>query len=395
MPKRLILCFDGEWTTNHDGPEREHSVFGGGVSMLHPDPARDFTETNVEKLYRSLLARSHDGWPQQRWYSSGSGWARPIKSGRFGRGLDQTILQGYLYLAATYEEGDEMYLYGFSRGAYIARSVAGLIRNCGLVRRETLHRSDLVALDTVLPAPTMSDHASADVEAALTATLGNPANHLLDEAYRIYRERDHNADTQTAVTFRKRYAREIPITLLGAWDTVGALGIPFQALKQLGDHKYNFHDTDLSHIVQHAYHAVALDEHREDYKATLWTSAPKHGQVIEQCWFPGSHGDVGGAYRNHALGDLSLAWMQRKSQQAGLALDLKAGATMANPLGPAHDSFGETFPGVWKWFQPRFYRPVMQSGAGTEVLDESVRIRVQQVPAYHPRNDGITFLRHS
>src|SRR5439155_7752741 len=135
------------------------------------------------------------------------------------------IVQGYEYLAQQYEAGDEVYVLGFSRGAYTARSLVGMIRNCGLIYPKHL---------------------------ALRGAM----------AYGIYRTRDDNADSFTAKLFRSSFSRDIKIKLIGVWDTVGALGIPLAVLKDVNMKFYEFHDTKLSTIVENAYHALAIDEHR-------------------------------------------------------------------------------------------------------------------------------------
>src|SRR5262249_32287275 len=136
----------------------------------------------------------------------------------------------------------QIFVLGFSRGAYTARSLVGMIRNVGLL----------------LPANKSS----------------------VDAAYQFYRNRDDSADTPQAIAFRQQYSREVEIQFLGVWDTVGALGIPLSALEWLNSATYGFHDTELSGIVKNAFHAVAIDEHRIDYQATLWQQLPKPGQKV-------------------------------------------------------------------------------------------------------------------
>ena len=181
---------------------------------------------------------------------------------------------------------------GFSRGAYTARSLVGMIRNVGLLTPDNIHR--------------------------------------IDDAYGLYRNRDFSADTEEAQAFRSRYSRNISIKFLGVWDTVGALGIPLAALEWLNAAVYAFHDTELSGIVKNAAHAVAIDENRVDYQVTLWKQIAKVGQSVEQCWFIGAHADVGGGYDSRDLSDITLNWMQAKARAAGLSIDPKKIATVTN-----------------------------------------------------------------
>ena len=234
MPKRLILCFDGTWNRpDDDHPEGEH------------------VETNVRRIFESILEKDTNGRQQLKWYDEGVGtkWYQRFQGGAFGLGLSENIRQGYRYLVDRYEEDDEVYLFGFSRGAYTARSLVGLMRNCGLLR--------------------VSEHKR------------------IEEAYELYRTRDEGADSETALAFRQKYARDIRIKFLGIWDTVGALGIPIESFDQFNRRHFEFHDTELSSIVEHAYHAVAVDEHREPYAVTLWDPKIKPRQTMEAgSWAP-------------------------------------------------------------------------------------------------------------
>jgi len=129
--------------------------------------------------------------------------------------------------------------------------------------------------------------------------------------------------------------------MIGAWDTVGALGIPLRGFRSLTHARYQFHDTELSGIVQLACHALAIDEHRAPFAPTLWTYKAKTGQQVEQVWFCGAHSDIGGGYAETALSDIALDWMLGKARGAGLAFDSQAMAAYplhGNPLGKLHDS---------------------------------------------------------
>lgn len=260
--QRLILLFDGTWNDPQD-------------------------QTNVYRIARHI--NDHDGSVRQRfYYEPGVGTSRleRFRGGTFGYGLSRNLLQGYEWLAKRYAEQDEIWIFGFSRGAYTARSLAGLLRKCGL-------------LHIVTPG-------------------------LLNKAEALYRNKRLHPDCDTCKTFRQTYSREPRIHFIGVWDTVGALGVPGTMLSEKG--RYSWHDTDLSGIVDHAFHAMALDEHRVAYDTALWTT--KDGQPkpsnrsVEQRWFIGAHANVGGGYgSNDPLADLPLAWIMDKAAGAGLRVD--------------------------------------------------------------------------
>ena len=278
MPKKIVLCFDGTWNEPDDN-------------------------TNVTKIFRSIegedrspekvgRAAEHLGGETIKWYDKGVGtkFGNKIRGGLAGRGLSENILQGYMFLVENYEAEDEIYLFGFSRGAYTARSLVGLIRNIGLLRRQNLPEADL---------------------------RDNP---ILTNGFRMYQRRDSGPDSEEAIFFRKKYSVDsFDIKFLGVWDTVGAMGIPSNDLDTQGN-QYEFHDTKLSSSVKNAYHALAIDETRPEFRPTLWTSTPKPGQTVEQVWFAGVHSEVGGGQKP-ALTDLPLRWMQENAMANGLVLD--------------------------------------------------------------------------
>jgi uncharacterized protein (DUF2235 family) len=342
MTNRLIVCFDGTWNRPDNNPDLAARV-----------------ETNVCRFCNAIpTGKLPGGDVQKKWYDTGVGtnWYDRMAGGCFGIGVDQNIREGYQWLAENYPDSDpsdiEVFILGFSRGAYTARSLVGMIRNCGLLLPENADR--------------------------------------VGDAYALYRQRDESADTDQAQDFRNRYSREIKIKFLGVWDTVGALGIPLHALQWLNAKKYAFHDMELSGIVQNAAHAIAIDEFRADYQVTLWTPLIKPGQDVEQRWFSGAHADVGGGYQSRLLSDITLAWMQRKAVAVGLAIDHAQIPVVAkaNWMHPSTDSYLQFIDGAYARTHPRFYR-TMQIGTGlNEVLDESVVNRCRDRADYRPLNPG-------
>jgi len=394
VSKRVILCFDGEWDRPPDAGARTASskpILGQSRSSAGSDVR---SATNVFQLFQSILPHASDGRVQQKWYEPGTGvrWFHRFREGAFGYELDRTILQGYAYLAATYDPGDEVYIYGFSRGAYTARSLVGLLALAGLPLPTVLNGHGASIVREAARALASSGGAVEYLHECLTGMIIDPDDHAINDAYGMYRALPHTPEASRRALSRHRGAVEVPVAVLGLWDTVGPLGIPTSALKWLNEHRYNFRDTELSPIVHQAYHALAIDEHRADHNATLWTSPAKTGQVIEQRWFAGSHGDLGGIYLDRRMADVSLAWIQRNSAAQGLAIEPSGIPETLNVFSPIHDSFRESFVGFRKWLHPRFYRPVMQTGTGTEVLDGSVRARLINTPPYRPKNEGLNNL---
>lgn len=339
--KGIVLCFDGTWNTP------------GQVTS----PCED-DSTNVFRFYERIGGENSEGRPQIKWYNKGVGteWLNRVRGGAFGLGLDKHILDGYRFLIKHYKPGDDIYLIGFSRGAYTARSLVGLIRNSGLLKNED--------------------------------------DDLIDRAYAIYRSKE-DVDSEHASAFRRANSREISIRFIGVWDTVGALGIPLKPFAEFNSEQYGFHDLKLSSIVQNAFHAVAVDEHREPYAAALWGPQDmrdkERGQRLEQIWFSGAHSDVGGGYEGaHPIPDLTLRWMQKKAVECGLGVEIIPAPHEDNLLkSDIHDSFREFLGGVFSWFSRRYYRTVGQACDGPQNVDVSVRKRTIVRDDYRPKNKGL------
>lgn len=335
MTKRIVLCFDGTWNT----PDNNGDV-GGDIS------------TNVWKFFDSVAEKDANGITQIKWYDEGVGtkWYNKLRGGAFGVGLSTNIQEGYRFLAKIYEAGDEIYALGFSRGAYTARSLVGLIRNSGLVTPDNLNK--------------------------------------VSEAYQLYRTRDEHADGASAVFFRDNFARVVKIKCIGVWDTVGALGIPIESFEWFNKSYYEFHDTELSSIVENAFHALAVDEWRESFAPTLWNPTVQPHQHMEQVWFAGAHANVGGGYSQEQLSDIALAWMQARTASCGLAIDEKKipRITAANSAGRLHNSFDEFIRGFYKLTHARYFRGIGQTAFGNEQVHPSVLERLNSDSAYRPKN---------
>lgn len=326
MPKRIVVCSDGTWS--HE---------------LDPTP------TNVVKIERAL---KHDD-AQRVWYDRGVGtggfWDRQF-GGATGWGISKNLMEAYLFLARNYEPGDDIYLFGFSRGAYTVRSTAGMIRKCGLLKRRFANWAGIIP------------------------------------AFLIYRKRDGTADTWLARQFRRRFSHHpVRIKFIGVWDTVGALGIPVKPLNALTRWATQFHDVKLSRSVEYAYQAVAIDEKRQVFTPTLWeqdANPPPEQKEMRQVWFAGCHSDVGGGNDDSGLSDVALMWLIQRAQSAGLSFaPERIAALTPDALGEIHESLS----GPWLALGIHIRR-IGVATRSNEHVDESVKERYTRLTDYRPEN---------
>ncbi|KAL5041616.1 hypothetical protein BDW71DRAFT_211952 [Aspergillus fruticulosus] len=276
--KRIILCADGTWEASDQGDKS------------HP--------SNVAKIARAIATTGREKDPktgnnielkQVVFYQSGLGSGDlPLQrfvAGSFGWGLEDDVCQIYEFISNNYDSGDELFFFGFSRGAYTVRSVAGLVSDVG-----------------VLSADQMSSFPG------------------LWEAYRkntggkAFTDTDWYKDPKNRGKLRKE---DVTIKVVGVWDTVGALGIPEWRLVQWAEtvgfsvnKKYRFHNTRLSNNIEYAFQALALDERRFAFPPALWFKRDGGGprKALSQCWFPGVHGNIGGSCEE-PIGANTFAWM--------------------------------------------------------------------------------------
>ncbi|MDB5373152.1 MAG: hypothetical protein JWP04_1794 [Belnapia sp.] len=321
--KRLVVCCDGTWQDN--------------------DTGTDFT--NVTRMARAVLPhdlRSAEPVAQIVYYLAGVGTSGGtidrLFGGGLGLGLSRNVRDAYAFIAHNYCDGDEIFLFGFSRGAYTARSVAGLIGWSGL-----LHKRD------------MDDFA------------------LLWEGYRLRLE---PGQSDPRLQFPDRHIA-VPVQCVGVWDTVGSLGVPGNLDRAFAEF-YEFYDTGLGAHVAHAFQALALDERRVDFAPAVWFQPPDAptGQVLRQVWFAGVHSDIGGGYPDHGLADLTMAWMAGEVEPL-LALDadylaLRQDRSACWGLGRAHDSAA----GLFQLRPTKSRQPFAQQGGITgEALHASLAAR--------------------
>ncbi len=280
MPKNIVVCSDGT----------------GNSGILNRG-------TNVFKIFEALDLNSHQTNPQAvrqvAIYDDGVGSQDflPLKllGGAFGWGLSKNIRRLYLEIARVYEPGDRLYFFGFSRGAFTVRMLAGLIADMGLLDLHQQQFSD-------------SGH------------MGRSVERLYDMHRRKYPSLLQKlwgrvASDAAALTFRNKNCvpGDISIEFLGVWDTVNAVGVPFEEGRWLLNKLFfcvTFPDQRVLDNVQHAYHALSIDDERQTFHPTMWEPDPK----VEQVWFPGVHANVGGGYPKQGISLVALDWMMSKAE---------------------------------------------------------------------------------
>ncbi|KAI8338609.1 hypothetical protein BC941DRAFT_423367 [Chlamydoabsidia padenii] len=281
--RRVILCMDGTWE----------------------DPA---TETNVFRWFEHVSMSPHtyhgEQWIQIPGYFKGVGLTdtgkEDLVGAMVGHGIDQQILDSYQFISNTIRDydKDEIWVIGFSRGAYAARSLVGMLYNVGVLAPHQMTPENLKA------------------------------------AYEFYRHRSAKTTPESpdAYAFKSRYQCKNPrIRFLGCFDTVGSLGIPKlplyfggTLLQRFFHQRYRFHDTNISPWVQSAFHAIAIHEQRQWFKPVLmkYAAKPYCEQELVQLWFAGTHSDIGGGKEdtgsNSLLSNKALKWMMEMGEERGM-----------------------------------------------------------------------------
>ncbi|WOH52960.1 phospholipase effector Tle1 domain-containing protein [Bradyrhizobium sp. sBnM-33] len=304
--KRLVFCFDGTW------------------NALNAD-----TPTNVVLTAASIVRETRDGITQIIHYDEGVGTGRleKLSGGMFGAGLIENVREAYRFLIFNYDPKDEIFVFGFSRGAFSARTFVNFVRHVGPLRRLHAARID-EALDLYRERLSGADGASERTRKFRADYSSNVCVGTDDDSWRC----------QNVADYQKGSAPVLTIKYLGVWDTVAALGFPeVMPFSQKLNNKYAFHDASLSDFVESARHAVAIDERRALFPPATWSDltainaaknySPDHLDApYQEKWFPGTHGSVGGGGDIRGLSDGALAWVLKGAKRAGLVLDAAAGS---------------------------------------------------------------------
>jgi len=280
MPKNIVICSDGTGNT---------AIKGRGTNVFKLYEAVDLIGHKISRTLAPQIAIYDDGVGNEDF--------KPLKlfAGITGFGLARNVRLLYKSLVRVYDPGDRIFLFGFSRGAFTVRTLAGLIAECGIL--------DIAKLAT-------------------TEAL----DRAVDSAYRVYRQQYHTTlarlfhrqtNKQLIARFEQRYARhsDIRIRFIGVWETVDAVGAPWH----IGDYinatiqRFKFPDLKLHPSVDFACQALSLDDERQTFHPLLW----EHDDRVEQVWFAGSHSNVGGGYEKQGLSLVTLDWMMRQAQHKG------------------------------------------------------------------------------
>ena len=359
--KNIVICSDGTGNT---------TIKGRG--------------TNVFKLFEAVDVNGHRSDPllirQLAFYDDGVGtqqlrWIRAF-AGATGYGLSRNVKRLYRELCRVYEPGDAIYLFGFSRGAFTVRTLAGLIADCG-----------------ILP--------SAEYPTEREFRRQTRA------AYRAYRRKYRALLTRawpgrgmTADQFRTRYARrdstgallEPRIRLLGVWDTVDAVGLPFD-LAEFWNHviwQFKFKTTTISNLVEKGCHALAMNDDRESFKPVLWDElTPSVSSRVEQVWFAGAHSNVGGGYPQQGMSLVALDWMMKQAEAQGLRFtpfareQYRSSQAFADKLYNPRSGLGV----FYRWKPRDVTQLCAEKGIAVAKLHVSVIERIVQAPeGYAPGN---------
>lgn len=307
--KRLVFCFDGTWQ-----------------KLTQPNP------TNVVFTAESVVPLVENGVAQAVFYDEGIGSGNALGEhalgGIFGKGMMKVMADAYRFLMFNYEANDQLFVFGFSRGAFTARSFVGLVSTCGILDRKWAGKSaDLIR------------HYEARDDSVGWASEMMKFRSQYCTRVRISDEEDAWR-TENVPGYNAGDAPLLEVGYVGVWETVGALGVPgWMHISTLFDRRYRFHDTNLTPLVKSARHAVAIDERRRDYEPTLWTNTDSLNKArgfaasdltapYQQKWFPGGHGAVGGGGDRRGLSDEALDWIWEGARAAGLEFDTSPGSRM-------------------------------------------------------------------
>ena len=282
--RKLVVCCDGTWNL----------------------PNQKGNPTNVVKMLRAVRPVDDHGTSQIIHYHPGVGTGNLVDSvtgGTLGAGLTTNLQAAYGFLVDNFSPDDDIYLFGFSRGAYTIRSLAGFIELVGLLEKIDMslfiEAFDVYRFHRLAPASKNPDELAA--------------------AFRPY----INPHTYELLRLALRRSRRTDIFFMGVWDTVGAMGIPLGPLRGIGRRHYDFHSVELTDNVRFAYQALAIDEHRRSFEPSIWVRPintkgvpTSQTQTLEQVWFAGAHTNVGGGYDDCGLSDIAFLWMAAKATAA-------------------------------------------------------------------------------
>lgn len=334
--KRIVICLDGTWNQIRDPSE----------------------VTNVVKFAQCVKPVGDDGIPQSVYYNSGVGTGGPVDrflGGVFGVGIKANVQRAYAFLTLNFDEGDRIYILGFSRGAYTARALAAIVNAVGVLKRSQFEKFEEAWQYYRVPP---------DIRKAARLKRQGEAGNDEEAISRRFAEAKESQKqvVEKIEDERERWFCRTKVAAVGVWDTVGSYGIP--AGFALSGLAYNFtvrhlgfHDRQLGNNIENGFHAIAIDEARRPFEPTFWTMLDKKPKArVEQVWFPGVHSDIGGGYKETGLSDAALIWMIDRMADVGLSFDLVAVRQRVDPCPCCELHRSDTE--LWRLLQP-YRRPIL------------------------------------
>lgn len=334
QPKTIVFCADGTW----NGPDEDEDKDGvpdiTNVLKLFLILEGDNSWSSIRlKDEQEKVLSGADGPVQVAKYLHGVGDSgNPIKrllGGVFGAGVIARIVRGYTFVSRNYQPGDRIVIVGFSRGAYTARALAGLIASQGLLSPQRFNLADKDLAYSLGTAAWNAYRQQAAQRAKAAETKRNFFN-VLQQLPGFAR-----------MALKPEEMVDAPVHCVAVWDTVGALGVPLFDTKGDQLDVFKFADTELSTKVKHGVHAISLDEERVNFQPTLWSGREGVVQVL----FAGAHADVGGGYptanRESALSDIALQWMIDELAARGVRFGPVPNDVKPDPFAPAHEPWKE------------------------------------------------------
>ena len=419
LPRRLVLCLDGTWNKRDSGTNVYHLSNLVLEGKIKPTPPKT------------------DTWIQMVYYEEGVGTAvlDHATGGAFGIGLSQNVREAYDWLVERYRDGDEVYIFGFSRGAFTARSLVGMIALCGLLHRGApLSPEQLWARYKKLGGrwPVRATNAR---EVTKWWRFGRKEEQLRDlkdfspAPWDRRNEEELNKPKTETEELLCKWSRRIPITCLAVFDTVGSMGVEALAIPWLREKRAQFHNTDRIYVVKNGFHALAIDEYRPNFshipvqRPTFYDFKQNQPErswgVMTQRWFIGAHSNIGGGSVNDTLAQLPLQWFINECEKLGLrfkphtgapdcrkatkledCLPLVTGKTLKNDMttraSHVSDSFSEFAGGFWRYLirAKRNYReidpaPEFQNGQEVRSLHEKLDPSVTKLLRRHRERTGL------
>lgn len=328
MPKNIVIFSDG---TGQEG--------GKGAS------------TNIYKLFNIIEDRTSQ---QISFYDRGLGtnW-RKISGNVSGAGISKNIIDCYQFIFENYEAGDQIYLFGFSRGAATVRSLTSFIHYFGIIPKSRPE--------------------------------------LIEKAYKIYKIKNESKRKAKATEFvSTHHTMWTNVKFLGCYDTVAALGVPIKPISVMLDKipwfQHTFQNFKLNESVENAYQALAIDDERKTFHPILWDADTLPDQSIKQVWFCGMHTDVGGGYDEQELSDIPFLWMKNMAINHGLLIYSENNISINSDVnGHMHNSRGEGWTKIYRqkrrsWDSSRTDKPIVHSS----VLQRTNNVNNNSNPPYKP-----------